>query len=66
MGYLIGGRRVDYPHIIEHNGYLFIAFSGGKQTVEVLRIKITELEKLEMPSEPLIDPSTGKPDIISD
>ena len=54
MGYLIGGRRVDYPHIIEHNGYLLIAFSGNKQTVEILKIKITEINQLKMPSEPLV------------
>ena len=50
MGYLIGGRRVDYPHIIEHNGYLLIAFSGGKQSVEVLKIKLVDLNLLEMTS----------------
>ena len=37
MAYLVGGRWVDYPHVIEHDGHLFIAFAGGKQTVEVLR-----------------------------
>ncbi len=46
MGYLIGGRRVDYPHVIEHEGHLLVAFSGGKQTVEVLKIKLTELDRL--------------------
>jgi hypothetical protein len=53
MGYLVGGRRVDYPHVIEHNGYLLIAFSGGKQSVEVLKIKISDLNELEMVSDPL-------------
>ena len=53
MGYLFGGRRIDYPHIIEHDGYLLIAFSGGKQSVEVLKIKISELEKLKMPVIPI-------------
>ena len=55
MAYLIGGRRVDYPHIIEHNGYLLIAFSGNKQSIEVLKIKISELDNLEMPPIPLQD-----------
>lgn len=55
MGYLIGGRRVDYPHIIEHKGYLLIAFSGNKQSIEVLKIKISELDNLEMPPIPLQD-----------
>ena len=55
MGYLVGGRHVDYPHVMEHDGYLLVAFAGGKQTVEVLKIKISDLDKLEMPSEPLVD-----------
>lgn len=54
MGYLFGGRRIDYPHVIEHDGNLLIAFSGNKQSVEVLKIKISDLDKLEMPSSPLI------------
>jgi len=53
MSYLIGGRRVDYPHIIEHKGNLLIAFSGNKQSIEVLKIKISELDNLEMPPIPL-------------
>lgn len=53
MGYLIGGRWVDYPHIIEQDGYLLVAFSGKKQSVEVLKIKISDLDKIKMPSEPL-------------
>ncbi len=47
MGYLIGGRRVDYPYVMEHNGYLMVAFSGGKQSVELLRIKISDLESIK-------------------
>ncbi|MFO0426906.1 MAG: FAD-dependent oxidoreductase [Planctomyces sp.] len=43
MGYLVGDRRVDYPHVMEHNGFLFVAFSGAKQTVELLRIRLTDL-----------------------
>ncbi len=50
MGYLVGGRWVDYPHVIEHEGYLLIAFSGKKQSVEVLKIKISDLDNLEMPA----------------
>jgi hypothetical protein len=55
MVYLIGERHVDYPHVIEHNGYLLVAFSGGKQSVEVLKIKITDLDSLEMPPVPAMD-----------
>ncbi len=43
MAYLFGGRRIDYPHVLEHDGYLFVAFSGGKQSVEVLRIRVGDL-----------------------
>lgn len=47
MGYLVGGRRVDYPHVIEHDGFLLVAFSGGKQSVEVLKIRISDLDTLK-------------------
>lgn len=47
---LIGGRQVDYPHAIEHQGQLFIAFSGAKQSVEVLRIKLADLDTAVMPA----------------
>ncbi len=47
MGYLIGGRRVDYPHVMEHNGSLLVAFSGNKQSVEVLKIPLEELDRLK-------------------
>jgi pimeloyl-ACP methyl ester carboxylesterase len=43
MGYLVDGRHVDYPHVMEHDGHLFVAFAGGKQSVEVLRINIDEM-----------------------
>lgn len=46
---LIGGRHVDYPHIIEHDGHLLIAFSGAKQTMEVMKVSLDELERLAMP-----------------
>lgn len=54
MGYLVGGRHVDYPHVIQHEDYLLVAFAGGKQTVEVLKIKLDDLNKLTMPDEPLV------------
>lgn len=44
MAYLVGGRRVDYPHLIEQAGHLLVAFSGGKQSVEVLKIKVDALD----------------------
>ncbi|WP_199186936.1 exo-alpha-sialidase [Blastopirellula marina] len=54
MGYLIGGRHVDYPHLIEQDGSILVAFAGGKQTVEVLKIKLEDLNALQMPDKPLV------------
>lgn len=47
--WLVGERHIDYPHIIEHDGHLLIAFSGAKQTMEVMRVSLDEIERLEMP-----------------
>jgi hypothetical protein len=44
--YLVGGRHVDYPHIIEHDGKLLIAFSGAKQTMEVFNVPLDDLDKV--------------------
>jgi len=44
--YLVGGRHVDYPHIIEHDGLLLIAFSGAKQTMEVLKVALDDVDSL--------------------
>ena len=44
--YLVGGRHVDYPHIIEHDEHLLIAFSGAKQTMEVLKVSLDDIDKL--------------------
>ena len=46
MGYLVGDRHIDYPHMMEHEGYIYVAFGGAKQTVEVLKIKISDLDNL--------------------
>lgn len=49
MFYLVGGRHIDYPHIIEHHGHLLIAFAGNaKQSIEVLKVKLSDLDKLDM------------------
>ena len=53
MLYLVGGRHVDYPHVIEHGDSLFIAFAGGKQTVEVLKVKLSNVDAVKMPSKQL-------------
>ncbi|MDF1745609.1 MAG: hypothetical protein P1V19_18060, partial [Gimesia sp.] len=49
--YLVGRRHVDYPHIIEHDGSLLVAFSGAKQTMEVLKVSLDDVDKL-MSQEP--------------
>ena len=59
MGYLFGGRRIDYPHVIQHNDFLLIAFSGGKQSVEILKIHVNELDQFVMPGEPLVRKDVG-------
>ena len=43
MFYLVGGRPVDYPHMIEHGGHLYIAHSGGKRSVEIERVSFKDL-----------------------
>lgn len=48
--YVVGGRPVDYPHMIEHDGFLYIAHSGAKQSVEVERVRLADLATLRMPS----------------
>jgi hypothetical protein len=48
MVYVVGGRWIDYPHVLEHDGHLFVAFAGGKQTVEVLKIRLADLDQVEM------------------
>lgn len=53
MLYLIGGRHIDYPHVIEHGDSLFIAFAGGKQTVEVLKVKLSDVDAIKMPDRAL-------------
>jgi predicted neuraminidase len=47
MGRLVGGRHVDYPHAIEHDGHLYVAFASAKQTVEILEIRIADLDRID-------------------
>lgn len=53
MVYLDGGRGIDYPHVMVHEGYLYIAYASAKQTVEIMRVSIEELDKVQMPSNPI-------------
>lgn len=55
--WLVGGRHVDYPHIIEHNDQLLIAFSVAKQTMEVVKVSLDELEQLSMPKSVELTPN---------
>lgn len=48
--YVVGGRHVDYPHMIEQGGHLYIAHSGAKMSVEVERVRIADLGNLKMPA----------------
>jgi hypothetical protein len=50
--YLVGGRHVDYPHMIEHDGFLYIAHSGAKRSVEIERVRLSDLAELQMPIGP--------------
>ncbi|MDV6030086.1 MAG: sulfatase-like hydrolase/transferase [Phycisphaera sp. RhM] len=43
---LVGSRHVDYPHLIEHDEHLLIAFSGAKQTMEVLKVSLDDVDAL--------------------
>jgi hypothetical protein len=47
--YLVGGW-VDYPHMMEHEGFLYIAHSGGKRSVEIQRVRLTDLNAMSMPA----------------
>ncbi|ODS83524.1 MAG: hypothetical protein ABS46_06230 [Cytophagaceae bacterium SCN 52-12] len=51
MYYLVGGRHVDYPHVMEHDGHLFVAFATGKQTIEVIKIRLSDIDSLKMVSQ---------------
>jgi hypothetical protein len=50
MIYLVGGRHIDYPHVIEHEGHLYVAFAGAKQSVEILEILLSDVDSVHMPT----------------
>ncbi|QDT79379.1 hypothetical protein Mal35_28370 [Gimesia maris] len=41
-----GIASLQYPHVIEHDGYLYIAFSRNKLQTEVFRVKLTDIDAL--------------------
>ena len=59
--YLVGGEHngVDYPAVLEHGDYLYIAHSGGrgerKRSVEIQRVRIDSLDRLDMPRMESVD-----------
>jgi hypothetical protein len=38
-----------------------IAFAGGKQSVEVLKVRLSDADAIAMPGKPLIPSATAKP-----
>jgi hypothetical protein len=54
--YLVGSRHVDYPHMIEYGGVLFIAHSGAKRSVEIERVRLEDLNAMKMPTIPVLAP----------
>jgi hypothetical protein len=36
----------QYPHVLEHEGYLWIAYSKDKATIELLKVALSELEPM--------------------
>ncbi len=42
----------QYPHVLEHDGHLFIAFSNKKNVTELLRVPLAAVEKLRVQSLP--------------
>lgn len=39
-------RTLQYPHVIEYDGHLLIAFSRNKRQIEVLRVPRESVERL--------------------
>jgi len=36
---------IQYPHILEHDGHLLIAWSRGKTTIEVIKVALDEIDR---------------------
>jgi hypothetical protein len=48
--YIVGGRHIDYPQVMQHGDFLYVAHSGAKMSVEVERIRIADLDKVGTPA----------------
>lgn len=44
---------LQYPHALEHDGHLFIAFSRNKATIEILKIPLRVLGELRKKTKPI-------------
>ncbi|MHB8969966.1 MAG: hypothetical protein ACYC4N_05875 [Pirellulaceae bacterium] len=44
--YIARGLSYQYPHTIEHDGHLVIAFSRSKQTIEIVKLPLDEVDQL--------------------
>ncbi|MEZ6069008.1 MAG: exo-alpha-sialidase [Pirellulales bacterium] len=40
------GQTLQYPHVIEHDDHLLVAFSRNKRAIEVVRIALDETDRL--------------------
>lgn len=40
------GETLQYPHVIEHDGHLHVAFSRNKTNIEALKVALDELNRL--------------------
>ena len=45
-GKRILGRGYQYPHVIEQGEAVFVAYSRNKESIEVVRVSLDELERL--------------------
>ena len=50
----LGYAWIDYPDVMEHEGSLFIAFAGSKGSVNVLKVRLTDVDAVKMSSSPLL------------
>ncbi len=54
---------LQYPHVIEHAGHLYIAFSRNKAATELLKVSLDDIAHLLTDGLPATQaPATGKPD----
>ena len=46
------GETVQYPHIIEHDGHLLVVFSRNKTAIEVVKVPLIEVGRLQTDNSP--------------